>query len=77
MIIHITKNKGQQNKVNVAKNNELNKVRVCKSHVYFFKFDYKNVSEIETISSENVHFLGGFSDARICVELKFFLMKLE
>ena len=38
----------------------------------FFKFDYKIFSEIETVASKNAYFLGGFSDARIFVELNFF-----
>ena len=47
-------------------------VKIWKSLVNFFKFDYKILSEIETVASENAYFSGGFSDARICVELKFF-----
>ena len=72
LIFHITTKKGQQNAEIVATNNELNKVRICKSHVYFFKLDYKILCEIGNIASENTYFEGIFSDAWICVELTFF-----
>ena len=42
-----------------------------KSLVNIFKFDNKKFSEIETLASENAYFSGGFSDARVCVELNF------
>ena len=47
-------------------------VKIWKSLVHFFKFDDKILSEIETVASENAYFWGGFSDARICVEINFF-----
>ena len=47
-------------------------LKIWRSHVNFFKFDYKILSEIGTVASENVYFSGGFSDARTCVELKNF-----
>ena len=52
-------------------------VKIWKKPCQYFKFDNKKISKIETLASENVYFSGGFSDARICVELKFVLWNLK